>query len=171
MVRQCPGTMTGMTSEDMLPEELLTSRLHEAGLRLTLPRRLICRVLAESDEAFLSASMILDGVNDIAGTVDASTVYRTLGELARVGVVHQIHLGNARAGMWHLTLKQNHEHLICERCRETIEVPRADFGSLFDMLLSKYGFRPSPHHFAFLGLCGKCAEVRRHDHTRAETDR
>ena len=113
-----------------LSEELLTERIQRAGLRLTLPRRAICRVLANSDEAFLSASMIAEQVWRTAGQVDASTVYRTLDELARIGLVHLIHLGSGQPSMWHLTLDHSHEHLVCEGCGTTIEVPKSGLLSL-----------------------------------------
>lgn len=150
-----------------LSEELLTERIQRAGLRLTLPRRAICRVLANSDEAFLSASMIAEQVWRTAGQVDASTVYRTLDELARIGLVHLIHLGSGQPSMWHLTLDHSHEHLVCEGCGTTIEVPKSDFFPLYDLLRNKYGFRPNPHHFTYLGYCRDC--VDRADHHHPET--
>ena len=147
-----------------LSEELLTDRIQGAGLRLTLPRRAICRVLADSEEDFLSASMIADRVAATAGQVDASTVYRTLDELARIGLVHLIHLGNTRPSMWHLTLDHDHEHLVCEACGRTIEVPQSDFAPLYDVLRNRYGFEPNAHHFAYMGLCGDCEHPAEHQH-------
>lgn len=147
-----------------LSERLFTERIQGAGLRLTLPRRAICRVLADSEEAFLSASMIVERVAATAGQVDASTVYRTLDELARIGLVHLIHLGNAQPGVWHLTLDHDHEHLVCEGCGRTIEVPQSDFAPLYDVLRSKYGFRPNAHHFAYMGLCRDCEHPTGHQH-------
>lgn len=150
-----------------LSEELLTEAIQQAGLRLTLPRRAICRVLADSDEAFLSASMIAEQVSRTAGQVDASTVYRTLDELARIGLVHLIHLGSGQPSMWHLTLDHTHEHLVCEGCGTTIEVPKSDFSPLYDLLRNKYGFRPTPHHFAYLGYCRDCPDQTDHFHPEA----
>ena len=153
-----------------LSEKLLTERIQGAGLRLTLPRRAICRVLADSEEAFLSALMIAERVASAAGQVDASTVYRTLDELARIGLVHLIHLGSGQPGMWHLTLDHSHEHLVCERCGRTIEVPRSDFAPLYEVLRDKYGFQPNPHHFAYLGFCGDCRHLTDHHHTEESAD-
>ncbi len=150
-----------------LSEELLIQAIQRAGLRLTLPRRSICRVLADSDEAFLSASMIVDRVSESAGQVDASTVYRTLDELARIGLVHLINLGSGQPSMWHLTIDHSHEHLVCEGCGITIEIPESDFAPLYDLLREKYGFRPVPHHFAYLGYCRECPDRIDHPHPEA----
>ncbi len=147
-----------------LSEELLIRTIHKAGLRLTLPRRLICRVLAESEEVFLSASMIAERASKSAGHVDTSTVYRTLDELARIGLVHLINLGSGQPSMWHLTIDHSHEHLVCEGCGVTIEIPESDFAPLYDLLREKYGFRPVPHHFAYLGYCRDCPDEFDHPH-------
>ena len=152
-------------AQHVISEKLLTERIHGAGLRLTLPRRAICRVLADSDEAFLSASMIVERVSKAAGQVDASTVYRTLDEMARIGLVHLIHLGSGQPGMWHLTLDHGHEHLVCEDCGKTIEVPQSDFAPLYDVLRTKYGFQPNAHHFAYLGFCEDCGPRNDHHHS------
>ena len=153
-------------AQHLISEKLLTERIHGAGLRLTLPRRAICRVLADSDEAFLSASMIVERVSKTVGQVDSSTVYRTLDELARIGLVHLIHLGYGQASMWHLTIDHDHEHLVCENCRTTIEVPQTDFAPLYDLLRTKYGFQTNVHHFAFLGFCKDCGPPSDHVHAR-----
>ena len=157
--------MVPMAHDVMMSENLLTHRIQEAGLRLTLPRRAICRVLAGSDEAFMSALTIAKRVAANAGQVDSSTVYRTLSELARIGLVHLIHLGNGQPGMWHLTIDHDHEHLVCEGCGITIEVPQTDFAPLYDVLRTKYGFQPSAHHFAYLGFCGDCGPPTDHHHS------
>lgn len=149
---------------DVLTEDLLTERIRRAGLRLTLPRRAICRVLAASQGEFLSAATVAERVADQAGQVDASTVYRTLDELGRIGLVHHIQLGNGQPGMWHVTIRHDHEHLLCERCGTTIEVPRAEFAVLYDTLRAKYGFQASDHHFAYLGVCEECDPLPGHPH-------
>ena len=43
-------------------EDILINKLKEAGFRVTLPRRAICRVLAESEKEFLTVTTILERV-------------------------------------------------------------------------------------------------------------
>ena len=153
-----------MPDDVILTEDLLLERLREAGLRLTLPRRAIVRALAASDEPFISARMIIDYVSESAGRLEASTVYRTLDDLARIGLVHHIPLRNGQSGRWHITLNHDHEHLVCENCGKTIEVPHTEFAPLYELLRGKYGFRTNPHHFAFLGFCDDCEPQNGHPH-------
>ena len=155
-----------MSTDVILTEDLLIERIREAGLRLTLPRRAVVRALAESEESFVSARLIIDHVQETAGRIEASTVYRILDDLARIGLVHHISLGNGRPGRWHITLDHDHEHLVCEACGRTIEVPHTEFAALYDLLLSKYGFQTSPHHFAIVGSCQECGPQDDHPHPR-----
>ena len=153
-----------MSNDVILTEDLLIERIREAGLRLTLPRRAVVRALAASDEPFISARLIIDHVRESAGRIEASTVYRILDDLARIGLVHHIPLGDGRAGRWHITLDHDHEHLVCEVCGRTLEIPHTEFAPLYELLRSRYGFQTNPHHFAFLGSCEDCGPQDGHPH-------
>lgn len=155
-----------MAGEVPVTEDLLIERMREAGLRLTLPRRAVVRALATSEETFVSARMIIDRVLQNAGRIESSTVYRILDDLARIGLVHHIHLKNGKSGKWHVTLSHDHEHLVCENCGNTVQVPQVEFAPLYDLLSSKYGFRTNPHHFAFVGYCRDCGPQSDHPHPR-----
>lgn len=155
-----------MTAGVVVTEDLMIERIRAAGLRLTLPRAAVVRSLAEIDEPFLSARMIIDHVLENAGRIEASTVYRILDDLARIGLVHHIPLRNGQSGRWHVTLNHDHEHLVCERCGRTTEIPHTEFVPLFEVLRDKYGFEIYPHHFAFLGFCGDCDPQDDHPHPR-----
>ncbi len=153
-----------MSNDITLTENLLTTRLRDAGLRLTLPRRAVIRALVNSKEPFTSARTIIDYVNGTTGRIEASTVYRILDDLARIGLVHHIPLRNGQSGKWHVTLSHNHEHLVCEFCAKTITIPQTEVAPLFDLLRRKYGFQTNPHHFAFLGFCEDCGPQNDHPH-------
>lgn len=157
-----------MPSDVIVTEDLLIERIRQAGLRLTLPRRAVVRALVGSDESFISARMIIDHVLESTGRIEASTVYRVLDDLARIGLVHHIPLRNGQSGRWHVTLDHDHEHLVCEFCFNTIEIPKAEFEPLYERLRIEYGFRTNPHHFAFLGFCDKCGPRNDHPHTSSK---
>lgn len=144
-------------------EAALHARIREEGLRLTLPRRAICKALAVHGEDFLTASEILDEAKKLVGQIDSSTAYRTLDEFARIGLLHHVHLGS-QPGRWHLTLDHDHQHLVCENCGEPTLVPSSDVAPFFDLLVEKHGFSVNAHHFAILGLCKNCREDAAHSH-------
>lgn len=160
-----------MPDEVVLTEDLLIERIRTAGLRLTLPRRAVVRALVEIDESFISARMIINYVLETAGRIEASTVYRVLDDLARIGLVHHIPLRNGQSGRWHVTLHHDHEHLVCEFCGKTTAIPHSEFAPLFDLFSRKYGFHINPHHFAFLGFCDICGPQSDHPHPSGKRDR
>ena len=140
-------------------EDSLLDLIRQSGLRVTMARRAICRILADSDDEFLTASSIHERVAADAGGVDASTVYRTLDELERIGIVHHVHLGSGQPGTWHLTIDRNHQHLMCERCGKTSEVAVSHLEPTYALLREQHDFRPNAHHFTILGYCGDCLEA------------
>jgi Fur family transcriptional regulator, ferric uptake regulator len=138
--------------------EHLHDALRASGMRLTLARRVICRILADADEEHLSAAEILERANGVAGGVDQSTVYRTLEALADLGYVQHVHIGHG-PGFYHLSGENAHHHLVCERCDAAINIPQDDLGPAFASVREKYGFMPDSTHFAILGHCRKCLEA------------
>ena len=140
-------------------EEILIAKLREAGFRVTLPRRAICRVLAESEKEFLKVATILERVKASAGEIDPSTIYRMLEDLAGIGLVHQVRLGHV--GLWHLTVHHDHQHLVCEECGKTIAVPLEVFEQTYESLRRGYGFFPNIHNLAVLGYCADCEPKKR----------
>jgi Fur family ferric uptake transcriptional regulator len=146
-------------------EDTLHKRIREAGLRLTLPRRAICKVLAANGESFLTAAEILAEATAEVGQIDSSTTYRALDDFARIGLVHHLHFGN-QPDKWHLTLDHDHQHLVCETCGEPTLVPSSDITDFFDVLKHRFGFTVNAHHFAILGQCESCSAAAAHpDHS------
>lgn len=136
--------------------ELLVAALRGAGLRVTLARRVICRVLAEAPEEHLSASDILGRARELAGEIDQSTVYRTLDVLEELGFLHHVHLGHG-PGVYHLSKQADHHHLVCEGCGRAVDIPLDELGPAFESITRRHGFVPDSLHFAILGRCGYCA--------------
>ncbi len=97
--------------------------------------------------------MIVVNDQDIA----LSTIYRALDALEEVGAIHHIHLGHGKA-VYHLK-ESVHQHLVCERCQKTIEVPE-DFSQRMEIeLRARLDFHVKAHHFSILGICDECFEA------------
>ncbi len=154
-----------MAFEENITEDDLLNKLREAGLRVTLPRRLISRVLADSRYEFINAATIIERVKASAGQIDSSTVYRTLDEMQSIGLVHHVHVGPQVSGTWHLSSEDDHQHLVCEECGKTTLVPWSEVEPLYEHFYAKYGFHASVHHLAILGHCADdCDELPDHPH-------
>ena len=125
------------------------------GGRATTARRILVQVLFDRAE-HLSAEELAGAVQAKAPDVHVSTVYRTLEELERLGVVTHTHLGHGPA-TYHLA-DRLHGHLVCEVCGTTVEVPISVFDSLRKQALARYGFDVDPGHSAVMGRCENCRE-------------
>ena len=132
----------------------LVARLRDDGVRITTARRLVLRALVDGPR-HPTAEELLAEVRELAPDVHASTVYRNLEELERLGVVAHTHLGHG-AATYHLAADP-HGHLVCERCGADFEAPAAFFTQLARGARDQLGFTVRPYHFAVLGLCAECS--------------
>jgi Fur family ferric uptake transcriptional regulator len=140
-----------------LPADDLIDALRERSLRITKARRAICEVLATSHEEHMSAADILTRVREIAGVgIDQSTVYRTLDVLEDFGFLHHVHLGHG-AGIYHLSEASDHQHLVCERCGASVDIPLEELAPVLATVTARYGFVAESVHFALVGTCEACA--------------
>jgi Fur family ferric uptake transcriptional regulator len=141
-----------LTAEDLI------NALRGRSLRITKARRAICDVLATSHEEHMGAVDILERARVRAGVgIDQSTVYRTLDVLEELGYLHHVHLGHG-AGIYHLTEESDHQHLVCEHCGLSVEIPLDDLAPVLAAVTSQYGFIADGVHFALVGMCENCVE-------------
>ncbi len=133
----------------------LVAQLQRGGTRMTTARRLLLSVLVRV-ASHPTAEQLLAEVRARAPDVHASTVYRNLDELERLGVVVHTHLGHGPA-TYHLAAEA-HGHLVCEKCGATFEAPRDLFEAMARGAKRRLGFVLRPYHFAVLGVCAGCAE-------------
>jgi Fur family transcriptional regulator, ferric uptake regulator len=134
----------------------MVAQLRGGGTRVTTARRLLLTTLLNA-EGHLTADALLTAVRAMAPDVHASTVYRNLEELERLGVVVHTHLGHG-AATYHLATEA-HGHMVCENCGATVEAARDVFDGLAEAAQTRYGFTLRPYHFAVLGLCADCAQA------------
>ncbi len=126
-------------------------------MRVTEPRRAICRVLARSHDEHLDAPTILAKVAaEVDTTVDQSTVYRTLDALEEIGLLSHTHLGH-RPAVYHLSEEAGHQHFVCDACGKTVAVPGTAIDAWAADIRDRTGFVVDPGHFALSGRCAACA--------------
>jgi Fur family ferric uptake transcriptional regulator len=139
-------------------------RLREYGYRLTMPREAILDVLSKSSK-HLSAEDIYLEVHKTYPAIGLTTIYRTLGLLAEMGLVSKFDFGDGIA-RYELAIGpkgvRHHHHLICTDCGRVIDY--TDFIDEEEELLlkterelsKKYNFEIKNHHLQFFGLCDEC---------------
>ncbi len=134
--------------------DAIVAQLRGDGTRVTTARRLVLQTLLESS-GHPTAEELLASVRALAPDIHASTMYRNLEELERLGVVVHTHLGHG-AATYHLATDA-HGHLVCETCGVAIQAADGLFDGLARAAKERHGFTLRPYHFAVLGVCAACA--------------
>ncbi len=96
--------------------------LRKAGLKVTLPRVKILRIL-ESSEAgsqHLSAEDVYGALRDAGEEVGLATVYRVLTQFESAGLVirHNFETGHS---VFELARGEHHDHMVCVSSGEVVE--------------------------------------------------
>jgi Fe2+ or Zn2+ uptake regulation protein len=138
--------------------QAIMDRLASAGGRRTASRQAIIEVIVEAG-SHLTADEIAAQVHERFPSVNLSTVYRTLDALTDLGIVDHVHFGHGRA-VYHLT-DEAHQHLVCEQCGDVEELPVSRLRPFLRVLDREFGFELDRRHFALVGRCRACRDLRR----------
>jgi Fur family transcriptional regulator, ferric uptake regulator len=128
--------------------------LRDAGQKITPQRMLILSTLRHAGE-HVTASAVLDKVRRLYPYVDASTVYRTLGSAAELGLVSETDMGSGDT-QFEWIGKDRHHHLICRSCGGVNSLDNSYLDSLATALHDDLGFGADLGHFAIFGVCSEC---------------
>ncbi|MEU3713316.1 Fur family transcriptional regulator [Streptomyces catenulae] len=142
------------------------SDLRKRGYRLTPQRQLVLEAVDRLEHA--TPDDVLTEVRKTAGSVNISTVYRTLELLEELGLVSHAHLGHGSA-TYHLADRHHHMHLVCRDCTEVIEADLSVAEPFAATLREQFGFTTDLKHFAIFGRCRACTEKAARPEGAAET--
>lgn len=133
------------------------STLRKSGHRATGPRIAILTLL-KKERRPMSAQEIIDASK---GTIDPSTIYRTLASLKEKGIVRQVDLRHHHAHYEFSDPSYQH-HLICTRCGKIEGVKHDDVATFEHAVLrgAKQFAEITTHALTFYGVCKKCAARR-----------
>ena len=138
--------------------------------RWTLPREAILDLLSRTSK-HMSAKEIYDAVSKEYPGIGLSTIYRTLGLLARAGLLNKMDIGDGKSRYEFESGEkdEHHHHLICTNCGKIIDYSdylekEMDLVKKIEKnLAKKYDFLAQDHNIDFYGLCKDC---RRDDKRR-----
>ena len=128
--------------------------LRHAGQKITPQRMLILSTLRHAGR-HITAPAVLDEVRRFYPYVDASTVYRTLGSAAELGLVSETDMG-AGDTQFEWIGRDRHHHLICRSCGGVGSLDNSYLDSLATALYGEQGFKADLGHFAIFGVCQNC---------------
>ncbi len=101
--------------------EMMLERLREKGLKITPQRLAIIDVLIEKRPFHPGASLIYAEGKKKAKVLSLSTVYATLQEFSRCGLLQTLEF-DQRENRYEVNLEE-HVNLICQRCGKISDYP------------------------------------------------
>jgi Fur family ferric uptake transcriptional regulator len=101
------------------------------------------------------ADQLLDDLKAHKRDVSRATVYRTLGELVKAGLLKKIEIG-PRTVYDHDYGYPQHEHLVCGQCDAMIEFQDAEIEAILRRVAAAHRFRAEGHTLVVKGLCADC---------------
>ena len=130
--------------------------LHGKGLRMTPQRRLILEVFLK-DKGHMASEELHDAVRRRDPGVGQATVYRTLKLLAESGLAKELRFGDGVTRYEPKYGQEHHDHLICERCKTTLEIVDQRIEDLQEELAARYGYTLTGHRLYLYGICPNCS--------------
>lgn len=89
-------------------------------------------------------------------SIGYATIYRTLKLLCESGLCRELKSEDGITRYEHLYGHEHHDHLICLKCGNVIEVVEPNIEKLQEKLAQSHGFTFQKHRMEIYGLCKKC---------------
>jgi Fur family ferric uptake transcriptional regulator len=136
----------------------LAQRLRARGLRLTAQRARVLAAVTALEHATPEAigARLREEAAPGESAPDASTVYRNLELLERLGLVWHTHLGKG-APIYHAS-EHPHLHVVCASCGAVESAPTGVLDGAAERLAADLGFTVDVGHVALSGTCRACRE-------------
>ena len=140
-----------------LTSKKIATALRQQGYKLTSQRRVVIQTIA-SRQDHLTPAAIYEEVHQNHPNIGFVTVYRTLGLLAKLGVICELHAGGS-CRSYTISTPGHHHHLICSNCGRVVDFTGHDLGKLEQRLSQETGFDIDDHLLEFIGLCRVCQKA------------
>lgn len=137
--------------------------LKKAGLKATLPRLKILRILEAAAEHHLTAEDVYKQLLTAGEDVGLATVYRVLTQFEAAGMVLRHNFEGGRA-VFEINHGDHHDHMVCLECGRVFEFVDDAIEERQKRVAQKAGFLIDAHQLYMYGVCegmrkhGKCSK-------------
>jgi len=122
----------------------------DKGLRITEQRRVIARVLSESDD-HPDVEMVHARASEIDPGISIATVYRTVRLFEEAGILDRHDFGDGRA-RYEAAPEAHHDHLIDVESGKVVEFVDPELEALQKQIAEKLGYRLVDHRMELYGV-------------------
>ena len=127
----------------------ILERCDDKNLRMTDQRRVIARVLSDSDD-HPDVEQVYQRASDIDDKISIATVYRTVRMFEEAGILERHDFGDGRA-RYEEADKDHHDHLIDVNSGEVIEFHNERIEELQKIVAEELGYRLVDHRLELFG--------------------
>ena len=128
---------------------LIERKCLEKGVRLTDQRKLVAKVMSESED-HPDVDELHKRVNKIDSKISIATVYRTVKLFEEAGIVSK-HDFKGNKARYEQAPKEHHDHLIDVKTGEIIEFVNEDIEKLQKQVAEKLGYKLVDHRLELYG--------------------
>ena len=122
----------------------------EKGLRITEQRRVIAKVLGESED-HPDVEMLHERANKVDPNISIATVYRTVRLFEEAGILERHEFGDGRS-RYEAASDAHHDHLIDVETGNVVEFVDEELEELQKRIAEKLGFRLVDHRMELYGV-------------------
>jgi Fur family transcriptional regulator, ferric uptake regulator len=135
-----------------MPEHIsrIEAKCTERGLKMTGQRRVIARVLSESDD-HPDVEMLYNRASAIDPHISIATVYRTVKLFEEAGITQRHDFGDGRA-RYEEASEEHHDHLIDLKTGKVIEFSNPDIERLQKEIAKQLGYKLVDHRLELFGV-------------------
>ena len=130
--------------------DTITTRCEANGLRMTEQRRVIAKVLQDSD-GHPDVEELYAKASSIDPRISIATVYRTVKLFEEAGILDKLEFGDGRA-RYEDAEREHHDHLIDMNSGEVIEFVDPEIEALQEKIAEKLGYRLRGHKLELYGV-------------------
>ena len=134
-----------------------SEEIKQAGLKITLPRIKILRILESSKIHHLSAEDVYKALISEGEEIGLATVYRVLTQFEEAGLVARHHFEGGHS-VFEITTEEHHDHIVCVRCGKVEEFQDDEIEALQLKVARQMGFQLTDHDLNMYGLCAACQD-------------
>lgn len=122
----------------------------ERGLRITEQRRVVARVLSESED-HPDVERLHERASAIDPRISIATVYRTVRLFEEAGILDRHDFGDGRA-RYEASPEAHHDHLIDVESGQVVEFVDPELEALQRVIAERLGFRLVDHRMELFGV-------------------
>lgn len=134
----------------------LEKKCIEKGLKMTEQRRVIAKVLSDSDD-HPDVEMLYERASKVDKKISIATVYRTVRLFEEAGIIEKHDFGDGRA-RYEESGDAHHDHLIDMRSGKVIEFTNAEIERLQEKVAEELGYELVDHRLELYCLPKKPAK-------------